>query len=68
METKREVNVFRIDKQCEKCDGYMLRDMSVDVDLDESPLRFPHKCHKCGQRATFLEEYHKIVFEVKDAT
>ena len=46
-EIKTEVKTFRIELQCDECDGIMSHNGIV---LTSNPPLFPHECDKCGYR------------------
>lgn len=61
-EIKKCVNVFRIEKRCEKCGGKL--DYTGKI-LYCYPPKFPHKCVDCELIVNFDRTYPAIVYEDK---
>lgn len=63
MKERVEVKTYMINEICPKCcEGYMIYETSGTF-LAVYPPRFTHRCDRCGNIETYLEQYPKIEYE-----
>lgn len=64
MKEKIEVKAYMINEICHKCGkGYMIYETDGNAFLAVYPPRFTHRCDRCGNIETYLEQYPKIEYE-----
>lgn len=59
-EIKTEVKTFRIQMQCEKCDGEMT---PTGIVFDSFPPQYGHSCNECGFSKNIQHRYPRVVHE-----